>query len=62
LEKVKIGKAAPWIVQNAKDAGIDIDGYEHEISNYFIRHVINSQNKTAGQGCTGMRQDEPNSL
>jgi hypothetical protein len=40
LEKVKIGKAAPWIVQNAKDVGIDIDGYEHEVSNYFIRHVI----------------------
>jgi hypothetical protein len=42
LEKFKIGKAAPWIVQNAKDAGIDIDGYEHEVSNYFIRHVIKS--------------------
>ncbi|GHU02314.1 hypothetical protein FACS1894147_03930 [Spirochaetia bacterium] len=40
LQKVKIGKVAPWIVKNAMEVGIDINGYEHEVSNYFIQHVI----------------------
>jgi hypothetical protein len=40
LEKIPIKKVDPWIVRNAKDVGIDIDGYIHEISNYFIRHVL----------------------
>jgi hypothetical protein len=42
LEKVSIGKVEYWIVQNVKDMGINIEGYEHEISNYFIRHVLKS--------------------
>jgi hypothetical protein len=42
LEMVKIGKVEHRIVQNTKDTGIDIEGYEHEISNYFIRHVLKS--------------------
>jgi hypothetical protein len=40
LEKVKIGKVEPWIVQNAKEVGLDIEGFDHEVSNYFIQHVI----------------------
>jgi hypothetical protein len=42
LEKILIGEAEPWIVQNARAAGLNIEGYKHEISNYFIRHVINT--------------------
>ncbi|GHU10505.1 hypothetical protein FACS1894151_09920 [Spirochaetia bacterium] len=42
LEKVSIGKVMPWIVEYAKETGMHIEGYEHEISNYFIRHVIKS--------------------
>jgi hypothetical protein len=40
LEKIKIGKVEPWIVQNAKEVGLDIEGFDHEVSNYFIQHVI----------------------
>jgi hypothetical protein len=42
LEKVFIKQVDPWMVKNAKDVSIDIEGYGHEISNYFIRHVIKS--------------------
>jgi hypothetical protein len=40
LEKIPVKKVDPWIVKNAGDIGIHIDGYTHEISNYFIRHVL----------------------
>ncbi|MDR3248489.1 MAG: hypothetical protein LBT39_06860 [Treponema sp.] len=40
LEKIPINPVDPWIIKNAKDVGINIDGYTHEISNYFIRHVM----------------------
>jgi hypothetical protein len=35
-----IGKATKWLVDHAKDIGIDIDGFEHEITDYFKRHVL----------------------
>jgi hypothetical protein len=40
LEKIPVKKVDSWTVKNARDIGIDIDGYTHEISNYFIRHVL----------------------
>lgn len=40
LEKIKIKQVDPWTIENTKKLGIDIEGYEHEISNYFIYHVI----------------------
>jgi hypothetical protein len=40
LEKIKIGKAEPWVVRNAGEVGLNIEGYGHEISNYFVRHVL----------------------
>ena len=42
LEKITITKVKAQNVENAKSMGIDIDGYNHEISNYFIRHVLKS--------------------
>jgi hypothetical protein len=53
LQKVKIGKVGFWIVEKAKEVGINIDGFEHEISNYFIRHVIKNhgnEKKEASRG------------
>ena len=32
LEKIKISKATDWLVEKAKDQGIDIEGLEHEIT------------------------------
>jgi len=39
LEKWKIGKAEKWLVDHAKDIGIDIDGLNHVITNDFKAHV-----------------------
>jgi hypothetical protein len=40
LEKIRIDKVDSWIIKKAKESGLSIDGYEHEISYYFIRHVL----------------------
>jgi len=40
LEKIIITKVKTQYVDNAKNMGIDIKGYYHEISNYFIHHVL----------------------
>jgi hypothetical protein len=41
FEKESIGKAAKWLINNAKEVGIDIKGFEHEVTNYFVNHVLN---------------------
>jgi hypothetical protein len=53
LEKVKIGKAEPWTVQNAGEVGLNIEGYEHEISNYFIRHVLKNHGDDKKEAARG---------
>jgi hypothetical protein len=53
LEKIKLGAVSPWIVENARDVGLNIDGYGHEISNYFIRHVIKSHGNTQKEASRG---------
>lgn len=53
LEKIKIGTASPWIVENAGDVGLNIDGYGHEISNYFIRHVIKNHGNEKREASRG---------
>jgi hypothetical protein len=40
LLKIPIAKVDQWLIKNANELGIDLHDYEHEISNYFIRHVI----------------------
>jgi hypothetical protein len=53
LEKVKIGKVKTGIIEKAKDMGIDIEGHYHEVSNYFIRHVLKNhgdEKKEMGRG------------
>lgn len=40
FRKWSIGKAAEWLVEHAKETGIDIKDFEHEISNYFQNHVL----------------------
>jgi hypothetical protein len=40
FKKWSVGKAAEWLVEHAKEVQIDIDGFEHEISNYFLNHVL----------------------
>jgi len=40
FRKWSVGKASEWLVDHAKEIGIDIKGFEHEISNYFKNHVL----------------------
>jgi hypothetical protein len=40
FEKESIGKAAEWLVNSAKEIGIDIKEFEHEVTNYFVNHVL----------------------
>jgi hypothetical protein len=61
LEKVTIGKVESWIVQNASEVGLNIEGYEHEISNYFIRHVLKNhgnEKKEAARGNLPIHGDD----
>jgi hypothetical protein len=61
LEKVKIGKVEPWVVRNASEVGLNIEGYEHEISNYFVRHVLRNhgdEKKEAARGNLPIRDDD----
>ena len=38
--KMPIGKVEKWLVDEAKKAGLDIEGFEHEITNHFVNHVM----------------------
>jgi hypothetical protein len=40
LKKKSLGKAVKWLVNHAKEIGIDIDSFEHEITDYFKSHVL----------------------
>jgi len=41
FEKIPIGKVDRWLIDEAKEVGLDIDGFEHEITNEFVAHVMN---------------------
>jgi hypothetical protein len=61
LIKVELGAVSPWIVENARDVGLCIDGYRHEISNYFIRHVLKNhgdEKKEAARGNLSIQGDD----
>jgi hypothetical protein len=65
FEKESIGKAAEWLINNAIEVGIDIQGFEHEITNFFINHVLNRHSnpdieKSFGQ--IPVREDDFNSI
>ena len=40
FDKISIGRAAEWLVQHAKNAGLDIENFEHEITSDFKNHVL----------------------
>ena len=45
-EKRFVSKVQDWIVNLAKDVGIDIKGFKHKITGDFKRHVINHHGNT----------------
>jgi len=61
LEKIIITKVKTQYIDNAKSMGIDIKGYYHEISNYFIRHVLKNhgnERKESGRGNLPVKDDD----
>jgi len=40
IEKTAIGKVEKWLVDEAKKVGLDIDGFDHEVTNEFVGHVM----------------------
>jgi hypothetical protein len=53
LEKIKIKLVDLWMIENAREVGVDIEGYEHEISNYFIHHVIKNHGNERAERIRG---------
>ena len=39
FDKITVGNAEKWLVAEAKKAGLDIDGFKHEMTSDFVRHV-----------------------
>lgn len=37
-----IGRASPWLTEKAKEAGLDIAGYDHAVDMSAVRHVRNN--------------------
>ena len=53
LKKWSIGKASRWLVSHANEAGIDIDGFEHEITDYFKNHVLKEHGNSKKEKAKG---------
>jgi len=53
FEKIPIGKVEKWLVDEAKKAGLDIDGFEHEITNEFVNHVMNGHGNEETEAAQG---------
>jgi len=54
FEKLSLGKAEKWLVDAARDAGLDIGGFEHEITNEFVNHVINHHGNAKTEAARGL--------
>jgi len=65
FKKWSIGKAAEWLVDHAKEAGIDIKGFEHEVTSYFINHVLKRHGDPKTENAFGqiaVKEDDFNSI
>jgi len=54
FEKLLIGKVEKWLVDEAKKVGLDIDGFQHEITNEFAIHVLNRHGNEKGEASKGL--------
>jgi len=53
FEKIPIGKAEKWLVDSAKEVGLDIEGFEHEITNDFVVHVMRHHGNEKSEAARG---------
>jgi len=61
LKKWNIGKTAQWLVDHAREAGIDIVGFEHKITNFFKNHVLKEHGnleKEKSKGQIAINEDD----
>ena len=61
LEKVAMSKVEKWLVDEARKVGLDIEGFEHQITNEFVNHVINrhgNDKSEAAYGQVAIRQGD----
>lgn len=40
MQKTRLGAADRWLIETAKEAGLDIEGYEHEVTDVFVGHAL----------------------
>jgi hypothetical protein len=65
LQKIPMGKVEKWLVDEAKEVGLDIDGFKHEITNEFVTHVMNNhgdEKKEKSRGQIAIKQDDFNKI
>jgi hypothetical protein len=53
LQKIPMGKVEKWLVDEAKKVGLDIDGFEHEITNHFVNHVMKEHGDEKAEATQG---------
>ncbi|MDR2785118.1 MAG: hypothetical protein LBB83_04300 [Treponema sp.] len=41
FEVTTVCSPAPWLIEAAADAGLDVSALEHEMTNYFVNHTVN---------------------
>ena len=61
LGKMSLGKVGKWLVDEAGKVGIDIRGFEHEITNEFVNHVVKkhgNEKAEAFRGQIAVKQDD----
>jgi hypothetical protein len=40
MQKTRLGVADEWLVERAKDIGLNLEGYEHEVTDVFVNHTL----------------------
>jgi len=53
LKKTSLGKVEKWLAGEARKVGLDIDGFEHEITNEFVNHVTNRHGNAKSEAAYG---------
>jgi len=48
-----MGKVENWLVEDAKKTGLNIEGFEHEITRKFMTHVLDEHGDTKKEAARG---------
>jgi hypothetical protein len=56
--KISIGSPAPWLIKAAAEAGFNLDGFVHEVTDHFRNHVIKRHGDLAAHGTTAIVDED----